>query len=253
MMLNLPDISQAFNGNTNEQILDSLQKYRKELNFLLMNLDESNMPSIAGRLDGIDGSFSLIQQDLSSITLAVGNAQGDISALSITVGGISTTVSNHTGQISTINQTVSGIQSTVSSHTTTIGTHTSQITQMSNNISSIVSFTDVTGDQIASKINQTATTISLSASKIDLTGITRIYDPANTAKYAEFTGNQLTLVGTGSKSLIFSNKASISANDTYDSLMLGSIGSIYLSATLLQLDDIGGISWGANTAPAAYA
>ena len=196
MMLNLPDISQAFNGNTNEQILDSLQKYRKELNFLLMNLDESNMPEIAGRLDGIDGSFSLIQQDLSSITLAVGNAQGDISALSLradgidlavsnnagsisalslTVDGISTTVSNQAGQISTINQTVSGIQTTVSSHTTTIGTHTSQITQLDSEISSVVSWTDVTGNMVASLINQTATTITLQASKIDLTGITTIY------------------------------------------------------------------------------
>ena len=45
---------------------------------------------------------------------------------------------------------------------------------MADEISSIVSFTDVTGNQIASKINQTATSISLSASKIDLNGITNV-------------------------------------------------------------------------------
>ena len=175
MMLNLPNLESAFNGKTQEQILDALHKYRKELNFLLMNLDESNMPSIAGRLDGLDGSFSLIDQQLDSITLAVGNAQGDISALQLRADGIDLSVSSLDGDLSALQITVGGIQSTVSSHTTTIGTHTSQITQLGNAISSVVSFTDVTGNQIASKINQTATTITIAASKIDLKGITTLW------------------------------------------------------------------------------
>jgi len=230
MNLSIPNIN--ISDGSNKEIVDVLHRYRKELNFLLMNLDESNMPAIANRLDGIDGSFSLINQDLESITLAVGNAQGDISALelragsielsvsnldgdlsslSLTVDGISSTVSSHTGSISTltqtatslqtqitnndgdistINQTISSIQSTVSSHTTTIGTHTSQITQLDNEISSVVSWTDVTGDAVVSKITQTATNISLLAAEIDLEGITRILSGNSEVKfdrYGDFT------------------------------------------------------------------
>ena len=166
-----------------EMILDTLQRYRKELNFYLMNLDFDNMPVVSNEIEGInsrlvdaDGKFSLIEQDLDSITLAVGNAQGDISSLQITASGIQTQVTNQSGQISTINQTVSGIQTTVASLNTDVGSFYSQITQLDNEISSIVSFTDVTGNQIASRINQSATTITLEADKIDLLGITEVSD-----------------------------------------------------------------------------
>ena len=35
-----------------ENILDTLQKYRKEVKFLLMNLDLDNMPTIGGLIRG---------------------------------------------------------------------------------------------------------------------------------------------------------------------------------------------------------
>ena len=189
--INLPTIDFAIDGGSNkqelQQILDALTKYRKELNFLLMNLDTDNMPAVAGLLEDLDGNFSMINQQIDGITLAVGNAQGDISALEITVGGI---------------------QTTVASHGTTIGSHTSQITQLSNEISSVVSFTDVTGNQIASKINQTATTIEIEASKIDLTGITTIYGYYDSQDYVTVNNGRIDLYADGENALRFSTSTS---------------------------------------------
>lgn len=159
---------------TMEQILDTLQKYRKELNFLLMNLDVDNMPEVGGLIGDIQGNYSLIQQDLDGIIMQVGNIQGDVSSLALTAEGLQTQVSNNTGQISTLTQTAEGLQTQVASLDSEVGGFYSEITQLSNEISSIVSFTDVTGNMIASRINQTATTITLEASKIDLNGITTV-------------------------------------------------------------------------------
>ena len=51
----------------------------------------------------------------------------------------------------------------------------SSITQLSASISSVVSFTDIDGNDVVSKINQTATTIQIQASKINLVGMTTLY------------------------------------------------------------------------------
>ena len=183
MKLNVPNIN--LTGDNNQEIIDILHRYRKELNFLLMNLDESNMPGVANRLEGLDGSFSQISQEVDAITLAVGNAQGDIASLQLTATGLQTQVSNQAGDISTLTQTVDGIQTTVNSHSTTLGQHSSSITQLSSSISSKVSYTDYNGNTIASLINQTATTISISADKINLTGITTLYSTTS-GRYARY-------------------------------------------------------------------
>lgn len=220
--INLPtidfNIDEHTSKQTMEQILDTLLKYRKELNYLLMNLDLDNMPAIGGIIGDIDGDFSSIMQTIDAIDLRVGNAEGDLASLTLTAQGLQTQVSDNAGNISTLTQTAQGIQtqvsnnagdistltqtaqglqtqvsdnagnistltqtaqgiqSQVSSHDTLLGTHTSQISQLGNEVSSIVSFTDVDGNDIASLINQTATTITIAASKIDLTGVTTIYD-----------------------------------------------------------------------------
>ena len=240
--INLPTLDFTINSNTNkkelEQILDTLVKYRKELNFLLMNLDADNMPSIAGLIQDAYGNISLISQSIDEIRLLVADAEnniasltvqsdnimllvsdnssniaslqiradsiessvadnasnisiveqtatqiqstvsnqaGQISSLTQTASGLQSTVSNQAGQISNITQTVNGIQSTVSSQNTSIGNMQSSITQLSASISSVVSFTDIDGNDVVSKINQTATTIQIQASKINLVGMTTLY------------------------------------------------------------------------------
>lgn len=204
--LNIAGIEEGLKSqDTLNNILDTLQLYRKELNFLLMNLDTDNMPIVSDTLDGIDstlidhsGNFSVINQDLGQISIAVGNNSGDIASLVITAQGLQSQVSNQAGDISTLTQTAQGLQSQVTSVSGTVGTNSSRITQLSNEISSIVSFTDVNGNQIASKINQSATTVEIEASKIKLTGITTIHSPNQpNTDYFTFFGNGVTLYENG--------------------------------------------------------
>jgi len=229
--LNLPNLNFNIDSGTDkqtlEQIVDSLSKYRKELNFLLMNLDTDNMPAVTGLIEDAFGNMSSISQTVDAINLTVSNAVGDISNLQIQADSIISTVGNNTGDISTVIQTANGIQTQVNNNTgdistviqtanglastvstqggwitdqgTIIGNHTSQITQLGNEISSVVSFTDVTGNQIASLINQTATTIDINASKLNLQGITTIYDDYDTSSFARFDDGYFYLNVGGSK------------------------------------------------------
>ena len=229
--INLPTIDFTINSGSNkqelQQILDTLTKYRKELNFLLMNLDGENMPAIAGYIEDAFGNISSIQQTIDGINITVSNALGDISSLQVqadnisalvgnnagdiaslairagliqtmvgnnagdistltqTAQGIQTQVTNNAGQISSVVQTVNGIQSTVASHTTELGSVYSTITQLSTSISSKVSYSDYTGTEIVSLIEQTPNSIKLSASKIDLTGVTTLYSTTE-GKYARY-------------------------------------------------------------------
>ena len=209
--ISLPTINIPEEGlkskETTENILDTLQKYRKELNFLLMNLDLDNMPTIGGLMGDLEGDYSLISQTVDGIILSVGNVAGDVSALQLQADSISATVANNTGDIaslvitaqgiqtqvtdnlghiSTLTQTATSITSQVASLNTEVGSFFSQINQLSNEISSIVSFTDVTGLQIASKISQSPGAIELIANEIDITGITTIYAPDSSNSYARF-------------------------------------------------------------------
>lgn len=263
--ISLPTINIPEEGlkskETMENILDTLVKYRKELNFLLMNLDLDNMPTIGGLLGDIDGNFSLISQTIDNITLSVGNVEGDISSLQLQADAIIASVSDANGNISALQLqatsiiasvssndgdiaalviTAQGIQTQVTNINSTVGTNTSSITQLSNSISSIVSFTDVTGNQIASKINQTATTISLSASKIDLTGITTLYDATDPDFYVRSSGRGLTFYDNGTAYLDLAYRDPVTARIYSDSaLYIGDTGtSTYFEGNLRFNDDV---------------
>ena len=223
--VNLPNISisnEDFKSQeTMEQILDTLMKYRKELNFLLMNLDEENMPVIDEKMDGlygrmetVDGQVSEFIQTVDGFRMTVSNYEGQVSEFIQTVDGFQTTVSNYEGQVSQFVQTVDGFQTTVanyqgqvsqftqtvngfqtqvSNYASEVGTFNSEITQLAESISSKVSYTDYNGREIVSLIEQTASSIKLSASKIDLTGITRIYSTSGNY-YTEMFGSSLYVV-----------------------------------------------------------
>lgn len=230
--VNLPNISisnEDFKSQeTMEQILDTLMKYRKELNFLLMNLDEENMPVIDEKMDGlygrmetVDGQVSEFIQTVDGFRMTVSNYEGQVSEFIQTVDGFQTTVSNYEGQVSQFVQTVDGFQTTVanyqgqvsqftqtvngfqtqvSNYASEVGTFNSEITQLAESISSKVSYTDYNGREIVSLIEQTASSIKLSANKIDLNGITTV--------------NRSLMLGSGSNygELIFNNGVSIYAS-----------------------------------------
>ena len=208
--LNVNAIGDGLQDRKNyEAILDVLQRYRKELNFYLMNLDLDNMPVVAENIDWIHqdidgvkitvgnnaGDIAALVVEAGQISAAVGNNAGDIAALVVEAGQISAAVGNNAGDIAALVVTATGIQSQVTDNKTSITTVTqtaagiqtqvtnlkndteSSITQLSDSISSKVSSTDYTGATLVSMIEQTAESIKLSASKIDLTGITTITNP----------------------------------------------------------------------------
>ncbi|MCK9444977.1 MAG: gp58-like family protein [Tissierellaceae bacterium] len=183
----------VYEGMSNEEIVIVVGKMKKTLDWLLNNLDLTNMPEVGGVIEDIQGNYSAISQTVDEISLYVGDMTGSEAGIIIAAGGITSYVSELSGDFSLLEQTVGGISSTVSSLDTTVGQHTSSISQMAGEISSIVSFTDVTGNQVVSKINQTATTVEISASRIDLTGITTIYSGNKSSQavmggtYGDFT------------------------------------------------------------------
>lgn len=85
-----------------QQILDAIHKQRKELNFYLMNLNEDNMPTIAGRMEDIEGNISLIDQNIDEILLLVANNAGDIAALSVRADQIQAQVADNADNISSL-------------------------------------------------------------------------------------------------------------------------------------------------------
>lgn len=162
----------VYEGMSNEEIIVVVGKMKKTLDWLLNNLDLTNMPEVGNVVEDIYGNYSAISQTVDGIGLFVGNMIGEEAELIIQAGGITSFVTN-------MNEVVGGNSSTIS--------------QMADEISSIVSFTDVTGNQVVSRINQTATTVEISASKIDLTGVTTIYSSDKSSKavmggtYGDFT------------------------------------------------------------------
>lgn len=190
-----------------QQILDAIHKQRKELNFYLMNLDESNMPTIANRIEDAEGNISIINQDIDEIFLSVGNAQGDIAALEIRADEIEATVadnagnisslqqtatsltsriSNVEGNISIINQTVSGIQTIVADLDDDMDWTYSQIRQLYNELDFVIYDSDLDGEEIITRINLTPGHAYIDADVIDLRGITTIYADGDDRTYARF-------------------------------------------------------------------
>lgn len=279
-----------------QQILDAIHKQRKELNFYLMNLNEDNMPTIAGRMEDIEGNISLIDQNIDEILLLVANNAGDIAALSVRADQIQAQVSNNAGdiaalsmradqiqaqvadnagnisqlsiradeietvvvdnheyvttqlgllgdeivevettlsnQISTVSQTASQIQTQVSNLVTevsnlgtTVTQNYSTLTQRADSIESTVSRISRSVDgleddmdwayseirQLANEITAKVTIgdvvnylsinrsgVQIHAGNIDLTGITRIYDPYDSSNYARINGSTFELFRRGS-------------------------------------------------------
>lgn len=225
--INLPSINIGSDDFKSKEamnnILDTLTKYRKELNFLLMNLDIDNMPSIGGIISDIEGNYSVLNQTVDGVIIQVGNTQGDLADLVITAQGIQSQVTTNKGDISTVTQTANGLSSTVSSLSSTVGTNSSNISQLSNEITAKVSTTDYTGNEIVSRLNLTSTTLTVDALKINLNGITRVNKEL-----------QLGSSGVELGTIRFHNNAMISATD------LGVMVGLCLSASNVE---IGSYTW----------
>jgi len=161
------------------------------------------------RADSITQSVTDISNNLSSrITQTAIEIRGEVSAQVTTLNNNIQTVRN---DVSVVSQTASQIQSTVTSQQTQISSlgnrvynAESSITQQANQIQSKVSVTDFTGNTITSLINQTATTIGIQASKINLVGAVTVL--------SDITGN-LGTINTGTLNSVNINSAYIRINE----------------------------------------
>ncbi len=125
-----------------QQILDAINKQRKELNFYLMNLNENNMPTIAGRMEDIEGNISLIDQNIDEILLLVANNAEDIAALSVRADQIQAQVANNAGDIAALSIRADQIQA--------------QVTDNAGNIASL----SLRADEIAGRVADAENNIS---------------------------------------------------------------------------------------------
>ena len=90
----------------------------EQLRFLMMNLDEDNVPALSGldhRLTDAEGNLSAVTQSAAGLLTRVENAEGDLSALSQTAEGLTVRVENAEGGLSTLTQTAEGLSTRVSS------------------------------------------------------------------------------------------------------------------------------------------
>jgi len=172
----------------------------------------ASIAAINIRADSITQSVTDISNNLSSrITQTAIEIRGEVSAQVTTLNNNIQTVRN---DVSVVSQTASQIQSTVTSQQTQISSlgnrvynAESSITQQANQIQSKVSVTDFTGNTITSLINQTATTIGIQASKINLVGAVTVL--------SDITGNLGTIyTGTLNSVNIYSADINISNDVT---------------------------------------
>lgn len=146
----------------------------------------------------------------SSISQTAQQLRTDFNATITSVNDDITVIENN---LSSVIQTTSSIQSTVNSHTTTldgygtrISSAESSIIQQAGEISQRVSYTDYTGANITSLINQDPYAVSISASKINLNGAVMVNGSIsgastinvttgiNIGNYLKFNGNSDTVI-----------------------------------------------------------
>lgn len=207
-------------------LMDTVIKLRKELEYALHHLDGNNIPSLSDIVGDIDGNHTLIEQNEGSINLLAADVAGNEAQIIIQADEIQQIVTDinnnltsitqnadeiilHASRINTVetntmsnstdigilNSRVSSAETSISQNadeiilkadkTTTdtiisdlgvvetrVSSAESSITLNADRIATKVSETDYNGNTIASLINQTATTIDIEASKINLNGVT---------------------------------------------------------------------------------
>jgi len=215
-------------GATIEELVDLMYRYKKELEFILMNLDGNNVPIINSLVEDIDGNFTNITQNAEEISLVAGDVSGNTASIVINSDAITSIVSDVSGNASSITQNADAITSIVSdvlgnaasivvnsnaitSVVSDVNDNASSITQNADNINLRVEKTDYDGNTIASLINQSATTIDISANKINLNGVTTMNGLTNV--------NDDLILGDGSDSKIsfryYSNEAGYIKGGSY--------------------------------------
>ena len=177
---------------------------------ITVNSDEIALRATKTYVDGQDSNLqSQITVNANAIILKA--SQTDLSSLGTRVTTAESTLTVQAGQIATRVSTTD-LATTLTNYST--------ITQTANAIATRVATTDYNGNTIASLINQTATTIQISAAKVNLNGFVTV-TALNTAGQTTINGANIStgtiradrlLVGTslGGANRIFLNNSTIS-------------------------------------------
>jgi len=225
--VNLPSPYKGENTEeTVEILMDTVLKLRKELSFLMYNLDEENVPYINSLVEDISGNFTLISQTSDAITSVVSDVSGNTSSITQNSDAITSVVSDVSG-------------------------NTSSITQNSDAITFKVDSSDYTASIIVSLIN--SGTVEISAHNIDLNGIVNVNKLLTIGTSTETEDKQLTFHAGGvAESFIKST-----LNSGYSDLLIKSA-----TITLMGWDGgvrfdsnvyfNGNIDWGTNSPTAVF-
>lgn len=189
-----PRIPLPRRGATTEELVDVMHLYKKELEFVLLNLDGDNVPVIPSMGQKIGENYSGITANENQIQLLVTDVEGNGAAITINSDQIQSVVLDVQGNSSSITQNADQIALNVTKITETDGkvtTNESNIVQNANqislNVSEIITVdgktatnkSDITinANQIAlnvqdidgnkTNITQNANQISLAATDID--------------------------------------------------------------------------------------
>jgi phage minor structural protein len=118
-----------------------------------------------------------------------------------------------------VDQQIGNVYSEVNELDSRIQSAESQLTVQANQIATKVSYSDYNGNEIASRINQTATTVTIEASKINLDGITRVN---STLRIGD------PLFDSGGKTILFRSDASIESPANTSALNIEANDYLYL-------------------------
>ena len=101
---------------TVKRLHDYTTSLTEMLRFVLMNLDEDNVPGLSAlthEMQDAQGNLSEIQQTAAGILTRVENAEGDLSAVLQTADGLTARVENAEGSLSTLTQTADSLSARV--------------------------------------------------------------------------------------------------------------------------------------------
>lgn len=173
------------------------------------------------RLDGeIVEAYSFINLTADNIRQEVGNVKGDVAALDIKATNIELSVSSLGGRL---------------------GNAESQLSVQAGQISSKVSQTDYNGNTLISMINQTAETVTINASKINLSGLTEVADTLYIGGH--FTDQSV-------KSIIFrgvGGGVSITSPGYTDSMVIEALNEVEFSTGVVSFRNYSTINIGTGT------
>lgn len=167
----------------------------------------------------IQGDISAIESFDSTVSSFMTNTDSEITSLKGRTSSLETTMGTKvdTSTFNTLSQTVDTNSSNITTLTTTtdsLGTRMTQaetdITQNATNITTKVSKTDFTGQNVMSMINQDASSVTISASKVNLNGAVTF------STFDSSLQNQITgISNTATSAQTTANTANTTANSAY--------------------------------------